>query len=561
MDTQQVNKETILFVMAVFCIGMLASEPNRWLALLLTAILISVALAHVLFKYVSISSRHIPLILLPLLYLVSSIVTNGVTFFSIGQTLLMCVPLIASLCVTNTRSALLIIIVGVSFLAITSLLGGIIPGIPNTFTPSGHFGDPRMRLQTTLLYANTGAMLFGCGIFALLGMKSHQTVHRILKYALLFLLVVCLLLTGSRLAITITVVLLCSYFLLLINAKKILFAFWGIGIIVTIVAITTIPERVIGTSLALRLIYWSDAIRAIIRYPFFGLGAEGFIFRIHELQSAIYVTRTVHNGFLQAGIDAGIPAVITLLVLFLISLKNRWKENKGAFFSLLLLMFHSAVDFNLSFFPVLMVLGMLSLSQEEENCYPVITKQTIIHRTTTVFLAFIISTSSVYLSVGERFHSVGERAARFGEFGRAEEAYRIGLSMMPQDFRITFRLAWVYIQTGRPENAIILLKDSDPLRFNRAVRSQLLVMAYRDLAKLEEWDNETLSQIKYAPFRQEAYLDRDWFLLIAYLSSFITEFELEYEQALLRIMMAEANESLHWLSGFRVERDMLLRLD
>ena len=546
---QRPRVETII-VAIIFCIGMLCSLQNRFLALFLTAALACFAAFRVLSGRTSLSIVHIPLAALPFLYLLSAVV-NGLTYYAIGQAMLMCIPLLASLCLPNTKSALPIIVAGALFLAIASLFGAIVPFIPNTFTPAGFHSDPRSRLQTLLTYANTGGLLFACGIFALLGMKPGRQAHMLVKYLAVVLLAVCVFLTGSRFVLAQMLMLFIIYTFIRYKTKKI--AFLTVGVLSTTVPLILVfrPEFLINSSLALRLIYWSDTIRAVAANPILGLGPEGFIFRIHELQSAIYVVRYIHSAFLQVAIDAGIPALIALCTISVMALRHTWKESRTMFFILLFLLAHSAIDANFSFFPALMLFGMCATRPT-----------TATHKSGIKALAclalLLVFTASIYLFIGESFYSRGLRADREGRFGDARQAFQTSLAWMPGDFRSTMRLAWVHILEHEQEQAIVLLLDSHPINFNRAVRSELLVIAYKNLGMYPEWGAETLSLLEYAPLRQVAYIERSEYLIAAHFSLLISTETYETKFAALLARLETANQSVHPLARFLLERDRAL---
>jgi len=541
----------VIFITIVFCAGLLCPLENRFLALALTAALAVFVAVRVVSGRVTLSFVHIPLALLPLIYLLASFAGGGATFYSIGQVFLMCVPLLASLCLSDTRRLLYIIAIGVCFFGLLSLLGPVIPFIPNTFTPAGFHSDQRLRLQTLLGYANTGAAFFGCGIFALLGI--HFDKYRIIKYLAISLLAACMILTGSRLAIALVLVLLLLYALHLRNAKKAVFVVVCLVAFSIVTVIIVKPELVLGSSLAMRLIYWSDAAGAFFGSPAFGLGPEGFIFKLYENQSAIYEVKFVHSAFLQASVDAGLLALISLLAVSIIALKRAWRENKTVFFMLLLLLLHCAVDIDLSFFPALMLLGL---------CFstPAVSEYKGIKKAIVCAALLPVIAISLHISIGERIYSIGVKADRYGKFDEAKDAYQSSLLWMPEDFRSSIRLAGVYILEHEQEKAIELLLSTDSENFNKASRSELLVIAYKNLGLYPQWNTETLALLKLAPFKQTAYSERAEYLLASYYSSLLSGDEYENEHSLLLATLDESNNSINGLARFLLEKDRSLTL-
>jgi len=531
----------------IFCGATLCSLENRRLTFLFASVLAVFAAIRIIMKRVSFSVAHIPLAVLPLSYILAALANEGMTFYSIGQAVIMCVPLLASLCLPNLRSSLPVIAVGICFFGVASLLGLVIPFIPNTFTPSGFHSDPRARLQTLLNYANTGAILFGCGLFALLGIQAGKL--KIVKHLLFIFFMVCMILTGSRMGVAFTLALFVAYLLYQRGAKKVILAVACLSVVSIVTVLIIKPELVIDSSLATRMIYWSDASGAFIGSPVFGLGPEGFIFRIYELQSAIYTVTLVHSAFLQAAVDAGLLALIALLLTSAIALKRALKENPVFFFLLLLLLIHSSVDITMSFVPVLMIIGFTF------TC-PATAKLNIKAKTAVIAALVPILAMSSYLHIAEGIYSNGIKYERRGMLAEAAEAYQDSISLMSGDFRSIIRLAGVYILRHEQEKAIDLLIGADSDNFNRASRSELLVIAYKNLGRYHDWNTETLALLEFARFKQTTYAERAEYLLAAYYSSLLSDIEYQTEYQTLLGKVDDANRSLHGLSRFLQEKDV-----
>ena len=542
------NKSAII-ASAVFCAGMLCSIERRYLAFLLIAALAALVVVRFMAGRVSLSFIHIPLAVLPISYLIAMIASGGITYYSIGQTILMCVPLLVSLSFANVRNVIPVVLIGVGFLGIVSLLGPIIAFIPNSFTPAGFNSDPRLRLQTLLNYANTGAMFFGCAIIALFDI--HAGKSKIIKSFSILLLSALLLLTRSRLAIIITLALLVAYALLQRGAKKTLIIVFSISVTIVIAIILTKPDLILDSSLAMRMIYWADALKAFAKSPGFGLGPEGFVFQLHELQSAKYAVTLVHSSFLQVAVDAGAIAVISLLTISYISLRRAWKESKHVFLVMLLLLLHSAVDIDLSFFPTLMLLGLCC----SHSATPTLLKKKKLIISAAIIPILLIS---VVLMIGEHTLSNGVKYDRSGKLEEAEMSYQSSLLWMPGDFRSSIRLSGVYILQHKQEKAIEFLKTTDYENFNKASRSELLVIAYKNLGIYTEWDIETQLLLEYAPLKESSYTERSEYLVAAYYSLLLTNDEYLAEYAALQKKLDDANSSLNHYVRFLLEKDRTL---
>jgi hypothetical protein len=407
-------------------------------------------------------------------------------------------------------------------------------------------------MQTLLYYANTGAILFGCGVFALLGISAGK--FKIAKYLSILFLLVCLVLTGSRWGAVMTLALFVVYMLYLRGAKKAIIAIVSAAAVIIASALVIRPELVINSAFAMRMVYWSDASGALIRSPFFGFGPEGFIFRVHELQSAIYVVTLVHSAFLQVAVDAGIIALVSFLAICVIALRRVWRGDKAAFFMLLLLLLHSAADVNMSFLPALMILGFC-LSDTAKKKHKSAAKAAVCAALVPLLAV------SVYLHIGEGVYRGGVRLNRSGKLDEAAEAYRSALSWMPGDFRSSIRLAGVYILMHEQDKAIEFLLETNRRNFSSASRSELLVIAYKNLGRYPEWDAETLALLENAPFKQNSYDERAEYLLAAYYSMLLSYDAYEAEFKTLLGRMDEVNRSFSSLARFLLEKDRALSRD
>lgn len=121
-----------------------------------------------------------------------------------------------------------------------------------------------------------------------------------------------------------------------------------------------------AATFAERLCQIWDGLRILAAHPVFGLGAGGWAYEYPLWQSAEYISSVVHSGPVQFGVDAGIPAVL-LMVLFC---ALAWGQGKRPFhvtLAALLLAGHSLLDFNLQFFPIAVLTGFLFMFPEGEE--------------------------------------------------------------------------------------------------------------------------------------------------------------------------------------------------
>ena len=109
-----------------------------------------------------------------------------------------------------------------------------------------------------------------------------------------------------------------------------------------------------------RLRFYRDAWAIVRDYPLLGLGGQGWQSRNFQYQSAAYLSKMVHNHFLQLWVDAGIGAVlfffgmiISFALLCLKFIRQQFDNEQKMLVSALCFAFfsvvtHSLYDFNLS---------------------------------------------------------------------------------------------------------------------------------------------------------------------------------------------------------------------
>jgi len=118
-------------------------------------------------------------------------------------------------------------------------------------------------------------------------------------------------------------------------------------------------------TLAERLVQIWDGMKLIAAHPLLGVGAGNWDAWYPHIQSAQYVSRVVHSAPVQAGVDAGIPALLALAVFLTLAWRCGHRtspQNLAAG----LLCIHSLLDFTMQFFPIACFLLALLFVGEEE---------------------------------------------------------------------------------------------------------------------------------------------------------------------------------------------------
>lgn len=109
-----------------------------------------------------------------------------------------------------------------------------------------------------------------------------------------------------------------------------------------------------SSSLNGRLLYYLDGLQMLLRHPL-GVGRGGYLYIQALEQTGVYTLRSIHNEYLQAALDGGIPAGLLLagLAAALLFRKGAPLRERAVVFAIAA---HSFIDFDLHFSAVAFLL-------------------------------------------------------------------------------------------------------------------------------------------------------------------------------------------------------------
>ena len=225
---------------------------------------------------------------------------------------------------------------------IISLIVGFIPACKHiVYTQGG-------SLTGFFTYANTFALYLLLGIIII----TNKKIDKYTIIAITIGLIIGIMLTKSRATFILTILYFVYFSLNKYNCKKRYYFFTFIALFSLSSAILFIlnKTKIINISENLgtifeRLLYWKDSLKLILHNPF-GYGYMGFSYKIYEVQTGAYITKFVHNEYLQMILDIGIiPTLIFIIILIksIISKENS-KLNK---LILITIMLHIFLDLDL----------------------------------------------------------------------------------------------------------------------------------------------------------------------------------------------------------------------
>lgn len=283
------------------------------------------------------------------------------------------------------------------------------------------------RIDGLFQYANTWA-LFQLICLILLLLKDRR---RKIDWAAMAVLVCGIYLSGSR-----GIFLLFLFMALawggwsVLREKKLLPAALGalgilaIGALAVVLSGGLVLDRLraitlSSSSLNGRLLYYLDGLQMLLRHPL-GVGRGGYLYIQPLEQTGVYTLRAIHNEYLQAALDGGIPAGLCLvgLAAALLFRKGAPLRERAVAFAVAA---HALIDFDLHFSAVAF---LLLLCGSGGKCRQIsLPRRPLLASGALLVLVFVYFTTAYYLDFT----------------GRAKPAY----TMFPADLS----LAENYLQT------------------------------------------------------------------------------------------------------------------
>lgn len=115
-------------------------------------------------------------------------------------------------------------------------------------------------------------------------------------------------------------------------------------------ALLALPQRLTGAATLLaRGDMYADALRVIGGAPWLGQGGDTWRSVYRSVQSSPYTGSEVHSGYLDLLMDLGLAGVLVLLAWIIPALRSAFQNRCRLLPSVLLLLLHSLIDFDLSY--------------------------------------------------------------------------------------------------------------------------------------------------------------------------------------------------------------------
>ncbi len=252
---------------------------------------------------------------------------------------------------------------GISFAAFVGILAylKIIPSEIYIYQLSGNVEGVR-QLFSFFGYSNTAAVFFGSAIFIGLNLIDEKILSEKSVF-LIALNVLAMYLTHSAFAFISFIFAVCVFYLAKHNRVKWFFVFFPLFIILTVTVFVVFKIHP-GSTVISRIIYLEDAAKA---FKPFGIGFGQWSETKFSVQSAIYSTDYLHNGFAQLLLEGGLHTFLVLITFMVIHIKGIIKKPCILALSIFIFL-HSFVDIDMAYGGIYILLGY-SVSYEEKKIY------------------------------------------------------------------------------------------------------------------------------------------------------------------------------------------------
>jgi len=452
--------------------------------------------------------------------------------------------------------------------------------------------DGIKSLQSTMQYANSTAVLLICGIFSTRSFKNSACI------AAEIILTVCLLFTHSKIAIAVYIILMIAEQLLLrggislrviLNSAGALLIYLSmqflinaklsfIALVVCVVMALLISEKTANlkrtaiktnrlttvllitgilaamlvsllftdtSTFMIRLLYYTDGIKALMHNPILGISPGGWNEYQYNYQSAQYYVSQIHNGILQIGLDAGVPAMllfVALLALSLTGLIRQWRKSKETDSLYILLIFltlicHGFLDFDFSYGNILIILG-ICISYGFTEAYQF--KLSKAHKSLAVLLIVFLTC----LGVSETMIFFAQGEFNKGNYSKASDYYEFAGHIRPYDADsdIMQGLCQAKLEnTGYAEEVITQAYNKHPENRDIILKAMDIASVNKDFASYIVYQEQLLDQ---APMQQDTYTNSIRYLDNFYRNNLIDETLYSQEKNKVMNSAVEANRKM-----------------
>ncbi len=225
--------------------------------------------------------------------------------------------------------------------------------------------------------------------------------------------------------------------------------------------IALIPDNIINRFVKynmfenIRITFDIDALKLISKNWLFGVGAGGWEVLYYGVQDSYYISRAVHNHFLEVFVDSGILGFLSFTSIVIVSIYYMIREiNKtehvrkkiylsGLFSGFAALVIHSTFDFDLSYVSIGLMFWIMIVLGTPESKHKIKLKSGL-----AAPFFILISTSLILVnSITAMAEYNAKKGLSFTEennYSAARPYYEEALRLDPYNFKYSFELSKIY---------------------------------------------------------------------------------------------------------------------
>jgi hypothetical protein len=280
-------------------------------------------------------------------------------------------------------------------------------------------------------------------------------------------------------------------------------------------------------NVSIRLTFDKDAMKLISENWLLGTGGGSWQVLYYSIQEYFYISRAVHNHFLEIFVESGIlgfiafTAVVAISVYYMISALAKTKETEqriylaGFFTAFIALIIHSTFDFDLSYVSLGLLFWVMVVMSLPSN------KHMIRFRKSWTVMIMAIASSALLLmngiyAIAAYNANIGLDLKVKGDHALASNYYEEAIRLDPTNSAYTFELTKLYnsfaniSQTTEKKEAwrkaaLVIAQRSIVLNPYLPENNRLLIRAYYDLDMPLEGVEYAEKLIIYQPYNNANY--------------------------------------------------------
>lgn len=266
-----------------------------------------------------------------------------------------------------------------------------------------------------------------------------------------------------------------------------------------------------------RLIFYQDALKIFKDYPIVGAGGGAWANLYEQYQSEPYNSTTTHSYFLSTLVDVGLIGtglLLTFIIVLILQLIKSVKEKNELSIVLLISIFfllsHSALDFNFSFFSI-MILFWVLIACLDIKMLPQRLKFKM-HNSVGYILVLPFLILSISLYSGHSAASKAVQAVQTNDGQAAYEAFEKAVKRDPftHNYRLDLAQLLQLIGTQQGDRELIDLSEKHQLKALRYAPNnievyQKIIVSYIEQGKFDKAIELANKVPALAPYRTRGY--------------------------------------------------------